>query len=150
MFGKTIVTDRKVIWFGDEGCVYVYSGVEKRPEPWCQLMLEIKQKVEEETGCKYNSCLANLYHHGNEGMGWHSDNEKELGKEPVIAVVSLGAERKFKFKHRETKQGVDVHLERGSLLVMAGRTQEAWLHALPKTKKVDSPRISLTFRNIVS
>jgi len=101
MFGKEITTGRKVIWYGDPNCTYTYSGKLKTPTPWHALVLQLKTITELNTNHLYNSCLANLYHNGDEGMGWHSDNEKELGKEPNISVISLGAERKFKFKHRQ-------------------------------------------------
>ena len=110
--------------------------------------MELKEIVEKESGETYNSCLLNLYHSGSEGMSWHSDGEKMLKKNGAIASVSLGAERKFSFKHKETKQKIDIILERGSLLVMKETTQANWLHRLPPTKKVHSPRINLTFRTI--
>jgi len=148
MFGKEITTGRKVIWYGDPNCTYTYSGKLKTPTPWHALVLQLKTITELHTNHLYNSCLANLYHNGDEGMGWHSDNEKELGKEPNISVISLGAERKFKFKHRQTKEVVDLTLEHGSLLTMSGSTQQHWLHTLPKTKKIHEPRVSLTYRKI--
>lgn len=149
MFGKTIVTDRKVIWYGEPGCSYTYSGIKKEPRPWSALMRNLKERVEPHLGMEFNSCLANLYHHGEEGMGWHSDDEPELGEEPEIAVISLGAERKFKFKHKTSNEVVDQVLGAGSLLVMQGKAQQQWWHSLPKSKRVTEPRISLTFRKIV-
>lgn len=116
--------------------------------PWTRELLELKKLCEQESGETYNSCLLNLYHSGDEGMAWHSDGEKDLKRHGAIASLSLGAERRFAFKHKSTKQKVDVFLEKGSLLVMKGRTQEHWLHRLPPTKKVSSPRINLTFRTI--
>jgi alkylated DNA repair dioxygenase AlkB len=106
--------------------------------------------VEAKTGETFNSCLLNLYHSGEEGMAWHSDGEKDLKKNGAIASLSFGAERRFLFKHKETKQNVSVQLEKGSLLVMKGSTQTHWLHRLPPTKKVKTPRINLTFRTIES
>ena len=149
MFGKTIVTDRKVIWFGDEGLSYTYSGVKKQPLAWNPVVQGLKSLVEQEVGCGFNSCLANLYHHGGEGMGWHSDDEPELGPCPTIAVISLGATRKFKLKHKATGTVVDVMLEHGSLTVMSGQCQECWRHTLAKSARVAEPRISLTFRKIL-
>ena len=148
MFGKRIQTTRKVAWFGDLDYQYSYSSSVKRAIPWTPELISIKNLIEKETGEVFNSCLLNLYHNGNEGMGWHQDNEKELGKNPVIASLSLGTTRKFAFKHIQTKQKVDIVLEAGSLLIMKGKTQENWLHSLPKTTKVTFPRVNLTFRNI--
>ena len=148
MFGKTIITKRKVAWYGDKQYEYIYSNTRKVALAWTAHLLEIKQAVEAETGILFNSCLLNLYHDGTEGMGWHSDDEKPLGTHPVIASVSLGATRKFAFKHKLTKQSVSLILENGSLLLMQGKTQEAWLHALPKMARVKGMRINLTFRKI--
>ena len=105
--------------------------------------------VEKETGETFNSCLLNLYHSGDEGMAWHSDGEKDLKKNGAIGSLSFGAERKFSFKHKETKETVSIQLEHGSLLVMKGATQTNWLHRLPPTKRINQPRINLTFRTIV-
>lgn len=149
IFGKHFVTKRKAAWYGDNEYLYTYSNTTKQALVWTKELLELKAVVEEITGTKFNSCLLNLYHDGNEGMSWHSDDEKSLGKDTVIASVSLGAERKFSFKHKVTKQSVSVILESGSLLVMEGATQTNWLHCLPKTTKVKNPRINLTFRTIV-
>ena len=148
MFGKQIVTDRKVAWFADLNYQYTYSNSVKNALQWTPELLYLKNLVELKTGEKFNSCLLNLYHNGNEGMGWHSDNEKELGKHPVIASLSFGATRKFSLKHNTDKQKIDVVLEPGSLLVMKGETQEKWKHSLPKSKKIINPRINLTFRYI--
>lgn len=148
MFGKRIITARKVAWFGDLKYQYSYSSTIKNALAWTPELLALKNLIELKTGEKFNSCLLNLYHNGNEGMGWHQDNEKELGENPVIASLSLGAERKFSFKHIITKQKVDIILQSGSLILMKGETQEKWLHSLPKTTKVKTPRINLTFRNI--
>lgn len=148
IFGKRIVTSRKVAWFGDTDYKYSYSNSVKQALPWTSELILLKKLVEEKTGEVFNSCLLNLYHNGNEGMGWHQDNEKELGKNPVIASLSLGAIRKFSFKHIENKQNVSVILEAGSLLVMKGETQAKWQHSLPKSKKIKTPRVNLTFRHI--
>ncbi|RFC55606.1 alpha-ketoglutarate-dependent dioxygenase AlkB family protein [Brumimicrobium aurantiacum] len=149
IYGKLIVTKRKVAWYGDEPFEYTYSKTTKSALPWTKELLELKEIIEEKSGETYNSCLLNLYHSGEEGMAWHSDAEKDLKKNGAIASLSFGAERKFLFKHKETKQNVSVILEKGSLLVMKGTTQTNWLHRLPPTKKVKTPRINLTFRTIV-
>lgn len=112
--------------------------------------MQLKAIVEELTGQKHNSCLLNLYHTGDEGMAWHSDDEKSLGKNTSIASLSFGAERKFALKHRVSKDPVSLILENGSLLVMKGATQTNWLHSLPKSKKITEPRINLTFRTMVA
>ncbi|WP_179349696.1 alpha-ketoglutarate-dependent dioxygenase AlkB family protein [Winogradskyella pacifica] len=150
IFGKLIITKRKVAWYGDQPFSYTYSKTTKSALPWNKELLELKQMVEVKTGETFNSCLLNLYHSGEEGMAWHSDGEKDLKKNGAIASLSFGAERRFLFKHKETKQNVSVQLEKGSLLVMKGSTQTHWLHRLPPTKKVKTPRINLTFRTIES
>jgi alkylated DNA repair dioxygenase AlkB len=149
IFGRHIITKRKVAWYGDAGYSYAYSGTTRHALPWTKELLELKAIVESLTDTVYNSCLLNLYHTGDEGMAWHSDDEKALGKDSTIASLSFGAERKFALKHRVTKQGTSVLLEHGSLLVMKGTTQSHWLHSLPKTKKVTMPRVNLTFRTMV-
>jgi alkylated DNA repair dioxygenase AlkB len=149
MFGKLIVTARKVAWYGDAGFSYTYSGTTKQALPWTPELRELKAIAEERTGAVFNSCLLNLYHDGREGMGWHSDDEKSLVRDGCIASMSFGAERRFSFRHKRTKGIVSVLLESGSLLVMAGETQSHWHHQLPKSAKVTSPRINLTFRTMV-
>ncbi|MBU2922777.1 alpha-ketoglutarate-dependent dioxygenase AlkB [Winogradskyella psychrotolerans] len=148
IFGKLIITKRKVAWYGDQPFSYTYSKTTKSALPWNKELLELKKMVEAKTGETFNSCLLNLYHSGEEGMAWHSDGEKDLKKNGAIASLSFGAERHFLFKHKATKQNVSVQLEKGSLLVMKGSTQTHWLHRLPPTKKVKTPRINLTFRTI--
>lgn len=148
IYGKLIITKRKVAWYGDKPFDYTYSKTTKSALPWTPELLELKDLIEIKTGETFNSCLLNLYHNGDEGMAWHSDAEKDLKKNGAIGSLSFGAERTFLFKHKETKQTVSVHLENGSLLVMKGNTQTHWLHRLPPTKKVKSPRINLTFRTI--
>lgn len=149
IFGKLIITKRKVAWYGDTAFEYTYSNRTKQALIWTKELLELKAIIEKQTEEKFNSCLVNLYHDGEEGMGWHSDAEKDLKKNGAIASLSLGAERKFAFKHKKTKETVSVLLEHGSLLVMKGTTQAHWLHRLPPTKLVKKPRINLTFRSIV-
>ena len=148
IFGKHITTKRIVAWYGDSEYLYTYSNTTKRALVWTKELSELKQIAEELAGIKFNSCLLNLYHNGNEGMGWHSDDEKPLGKNNTIASFSFGAERKFSFKHKHTKQTVSVVLEHGSLLIMKDATQTNWLHSLPKSKNITEPRINLTFRTI--
>jgi alkylated DNA repair dioxygenase AlkB len=149
IFGKRIVTARKVAWYGDSNFAYTYSGTTKEALPWNTELRALKALVEQITGSTFNSCLLNLYHHGDEGMAWHSDDEKSLARDSSIASISLGAERKFCFKHKRTAEAASVILEHGSLLVMRGATQTHWLHSLPKTKKVTAPRINLTFRTML-
>lgn len=148
IFGKEIITKRKVAWYGDQPFAYTYSNTTKYALPWTKELDALKNIVEAETGETFNSCLLNLYHTGEEGMAWHSDDEKDLKKNGAIASLSLGAERKFAFRHKLTKEKVELYLPHGSLLVMKGTTQSHWLHRLPPTKKVPGARINLTFRNI--
>ena len=149
IFGRHIVTKRKTAWYGDRPYAYTYSRTTKQALPWTQGLRELKARVEAISGATFNSCLLNLYHSGNEGMGWHSDDEKTLVENAPIVSLSLGAERKFSLKHKETKQSVSVILENGSLLLMKGTTQTHWVHSLPKNKKVTNPRVNLTFRAMV-
>lgn len=149
IYGKHIVTQRKVAWYADKNFAYTYSKTTKIALPWTKELLELKALVEKQCKTTFNSCLLNLYHSGEEGMSWHSDDEKALGKDTCIASVSLGAERKFSVKHKETKESLSLVLAHGSLLVMQGAMQTHWLHALPKTKKVRTARINLTFRTII-
>ncbi len=149
IFGKLITTKRKVAWYGENEYYYTYSNITKKANFWTKELLELKNIVEFKSKETYNSCLLNLYHSGEEGMGYHSDDEKMMKEKGAIASLSLGAERKFSFKHKKSKQRVDVFLERGSLLVMKDETQIHWNHRLPPTKKVKTPRINLTFRTII-
>lgn len=149
LFGQKRILSRKVAWMGDGEFTYSYSGTSKVAAPWTPALLTIKERVESECSHEFNSCLLNLYHDGSEGMGWHSDDEKTLGENPLIASVSLGAERIFKLKHRKSGEVVSVLLQNGSLLVMKGETQHHWVHTMPKTKKITTPRINLTFRTFL-
>ncbi|KYQ84022.1 DNA methylase [Acinetobacter sp. NRRL B-65365] len=149
IFGKLLTTKRKVAWYGDRRFEYTYSNMNKYALPWTTELLELKQLTERLTGETFNSCLLNLYHSGDEGMAWHSDAETDLKKDGAIASLSFGAERKFAFKHKQSKEKVELYLEHGSLLVMKDTTQTYWLHRLPPTKKVNAARINLTFRTIV-
>jgi alkylated DNA repair dioxygenase AlkB len=149
IFGRHIITARKVAWYGDKDFSYTYSGTTKQARAWTPELAELKALVEKLTNTNFNSCLLNLYHDGNEGMAWHSDDEKSLGKDSTIASVSFGAEREFRLKHKRTDERASVLLESGSLLVMKDTTQTHWLHCIPKSKKVLTPRINLTFRTMV-
>ncbi|SEB51059.1 Alkylated DNA repair dioxygenase AlkB [Tenacibaculum sp. MAR_2009_124] len=148
IFGKRMVTKRKVAWYAEKPFEYSYSNTTKTALPFNKELLELKKLIEKETQETYNSCLLNLYHDGSEGMAWHSDGEKDLKKNGAIASVTFGAERKFAFKHKKSKEVVSLVLQHGSLLVMKDTTQTHWLHRLPPTKKVHRPRINLTFRTI--
>jgi alkylated DNA repair dioxygenase AlkB len=148
MFGKRIVTQRRMAWYGDQGKPYRYSGILRAPKPWTGTLQEIQHFINTTFQTSLNACLLNLYRNGEEGMGWHSDDEPELGKEPIIASLSLGAERAFDFKHKDSDYKQRIYLQNGSLLLMKGATQKHWKHALPKSKKVLAPRINLTFREI--
>lgn len=149
IFGKHIITKRKVAWYGDQPFEYTYSNITKSALPWTKELLDLKALAEQNSGETYNSCLLNLYHNGDEGMAWHSDGEKDLKKNGAIASLSFGAERKFAFKHKQSKQTISLLLENGSLLIMKDETQTHWLHRLPPTKLINKPRINLTFRTIV-
>ena len=149
VFGKTYQQPRLTALYGENGKSYTYSGITMKPLPFTSLLKEIKDSIETITKETFTTVLLNLYRNGQDSNGWHSDDEKELGKNPVIASVSFGAERVFHLKHKADKNlKKSIQLQHGSLLTMKGSTQEKWKHQLPKTKKVDSPRINLTFRAI--
>ena len=148
MFNKKVITKRKVAWYASGAFDYTYSKVTRSALPWTPELLDLKHRIEAISGETFNSCLLNLYHNGDEGMAWHSDSERQLKRNGAIASVSLGAERQFMFQHKNTKETHASMLQHGSLLVMKGVTQTHWLHRLPPTKKVHSPRINLTFRTI--
>jgi alkylated DNA repair dioxygenase AlkB len=149
IFGKKIVTKRQVAWYGEREFEYTYSKITKKANLWTPELVLLKKKIEQKSGETFNSCLLNLYHSGKEGMAWHSDAEKDLKKNGAIASLSFGAERKFDFKHKQTKETISLNLEHGSLLIMKGATQTHWWHRLPLTQKVKETRINLTFRTIV-
>lgn len=148
IFGKRIVTKRKVAWYGDKAFAYSYSNTTKYALPWTNDLLKLKELVQQLTGESFNSCLLNLYHNGSEGMAWHSDDEKDLKRDGAIASLSFGAERKFAFRHKSSGEKRTLTLEHGSLLVMKGVTQSYWLHRLPPSRLIRTPRINLTFRTI--
>lgn len=149
IYGKHIITARKVAWYGDSDFGYAYSGITRQALPWNEQLLQLKATIEEHCHTRFNSCLLNLYDHGDQGMAWHSDDEKSLGLNTTIASVSFGAERRFRFKHKRTAQTAEIVLEHGSLLVMKDSTQTHWLHSIPKSKRITEPRINLTFRTFV-
>jgi alkylated DNA repair dioxygenase AlkB len=148
VFNKLHNEPRLSAWYGDPGCSYTYSGVTLQPLTWTEPLLEIKRMCEELCGATFNSVLANLYRDGNDSMGWHADDEPELGPNPTIASVSFGAERRFDLRHKVTKEKVQVVLPHGSVLIMSGKTQTHWMHSIAKTKKVSGPRVNLTYRFI--
>jgi alkylated DNA repair dioxygenase AlkB len=151
IFGKEVLQPRLTAWYGDENKTYRYSGLTMKPLPWTDTLLQIKERVEHASSYRFNSVLLNFYRDGQDSMGWHRDNEKELGENPVIASVSFGAERKFQFRHyKDQKTIISLVLNHGSLLLMSGATQSCWQHRLPKSSIMQTPRINLTFRNIIS
>jgi Alkylated DNA repair protein len=151
IFGVRRRVPRLVAWHGDPGASYVYSGTPHEPQAWTPALLEIRDVVETLTGQRYNSVLLNLYRNGDDGMGWHADDEPALGRNPAIASVSLGATRRFRLRHRRRRDAaMALDLEHGSLLLMAGPTQHHYVHAVPKTARNVGERINLTFRSVVS
>lgn len=148
VYGRQVKIPRLQAWYGDDELSYTYSGLTMKALPWTKALEAIKTQVEQATGYQFNACLANLYRDGNDTVGWHSDDEPELGEQPVIASVSLGAERDFQMKHKSSSEKLTIPLKSGSLLTMSGETQNAWQHCLPRTKRVKSPRINLTFRRV--
>ena len=151
MYGKAIDVPRLVAWYGDTNSHYRYSNIDHSPEPWAQVLLDLKARVEQRVESCFNSVLLNLYRDGNDSVAWHSDDEPELGKEPVIASLSLGAEREFQFRKKNNPSiKLAISLPHGSLLMMSGRSQHDWEHQLPKRRRVNEPRINLTFRRIVN
>jgi alkylated DNA repair dioxygenase AlkB len=149
--GKTIPLPRLSAWYGDQGNSYTYSGITMHPQPWTLPLLWIKEQIEAIAPITFNSVLANLYRNGQDSVSWHSDNEPELGKTPIIGSVSFGATRKFSFKPKKkgNQQSHDIHLKHGDLLLMQGETQKYWLHQNPKTRTPVTARINLTFRQVL-
>lgn len=146
MFGREVAEPRLSAWYGDEA--YTYSGITLEPRPFTPTLERLKAICEHEAGTPFNSVLVNLYRNGDDSMGWHADDEPELGTEPVIASLSLGATRRFKFRHRRTREVIEHDLTGGSLLVMSGASQSGWMHSIPKQKRVIDARVNLTFRSI--
>lgn len=146
MFGKHLVMGRKTAWYGLQPFRYAYSHIERTALPFSTVLEELRKKSEDTTGCVFNSALLNLYHHGMEGMGKHSDDEDSIVPNSGIASLSFGSERAFVFLHKKTREKVKLSLPNGSLLLMKDRCQACWWHELPKTKRVITPRINITFR----
>ncbi len=149
LYGRWLKVPRLMCWYGDKQAQYKYSGVNHLPLPWTKALLAVKQKIESIYPCQFNSVMANLYRNGDDSMGCHADNEKELGSKPLIASLSLGEQRLLKFRHQHSQQVFDVVLRHGDLLIMAGEIQQNWRHELPKTKKRVGERINLTFRWVI-
>ncbi|TGE26489.1 alpha-ketoglutarate-dependent dioxygenase AlkB family protein [Hymenobacter metallicola] len=154
LFGKAVPQPRLTAWHGEPTAHYTYSGLAWVPQPWTPVLQALRTQVEAATNARFNSVLLNLYRTGQDSMGWHADNEPELGLEPVIASVSLGSTRRFRLKPRDVQQTphppLTLELTSGSLLVMRGLTQQQWLHAVPKTAQPVGPRLNLTFRRIIN
>lgn len=148
MYGRVINFPRLTAWYGDNDKPYSFSGITLQPLGWTEILIEIKKRLESVAKTNFNSVLLNLYRNGNDSISWHTDAEKELGKNPIIASVNFGATRKFQMRHRTTKEKIEINLEHGSLLIMRGELQHFWQHQVPKTKKKVEERINLTFREI--
>jgi len=150
MFGKDTKIPRLQCWIGDEGCEYRYSGKQLNRQIWSQDLIMIRKKIYEELKIDFNSVLANYYRDGKDSMGWHSDDEKELGPDPTIASISFGSERDLVFRNKITKETIAIPQTNGCLILIDGKTQKNWQHSIKKTQKVIGPRINLTFRNIIN
>jgi len=151
MYGKINPIPRLSAWYGDEGTSYTYSGIAMSPSPWTSLLLEIRQQLNDLSGNDFNSLLANLYRDGNDSVGWHADDEAELGENPTIASLSFGESRRFLMKQKGNEgEKLSLDLNNGDLLIMKGATQQNWLHQIPRSRKQLGARINLTFRSITS
>lgn len=152
LYGKTFKLPRLSAWHGDPGCCYTYSGIVLQSISWTDTLFCIKKNIEQALSSRFNSVLLNLYRTGQDSINWHSDDEKELGQDPLIASLSLGGTRQFDIKHKfdTTRKKISIQLQHGSLLVMRGNTQHYWKHRITKTRKPVPQRINLTFRTIVS
>lgn len=149
MYGKEVLAPRLMAWFGDSDKTYAFSGTRFEPYAWTPELRDLKLAIEQRTGFTFNSVLLNYYRNGNDSVAWHGDDEYELGKNPVIASVSLGQERRFEFRYRpDHSRKYGLTLENGSLLIMKGDLQHTWEHRVPKSKTLNGPRINLTFRTI--
>lgn len=148
LYGKVQKFPRLTAWYGNKDKPYTFSGITLVPNYWTQQLFKIKEKVESQCNTDFNSVLLNLYRNGSDSISWHTDAEKELGTNPLIASVSFGGTRKFQLKHQQTNEKIEIELEHGSLLIMQGSLQHYWKHQIPKTKKAVSERINLTFREI--
>ena len=149
LFGKEYITSRKTAWYGDKPFRYTYSKITKTALTWFDTLIALKGLVEDTVNENFNACLLNLYHSGTDSIGWHADNEPEIEKNSAIASISLGSARRFVFKHKLQHDKVSIILKPGSFLLIKGSTQSHWLHALPSTKRVNEPRINLTFRHMI-
>lgn len=149
LFGKEYLVPRLEAFYASKNQTYAYSGQKLTTNTFTPLLVSIKSTIEQSTSFHFNSLLANLYRTGNDSNGWHADNEKELGKNPVIASLSFGADRLFELQHNQTKEKIKLTLNAGSLLIMGGSMQHCWKHRIAKNKKIQSGRINLTFRTIV-
>ncbi|GAB2946573.1 alpha-ketoglutarate-dependent dioxygenase AlkB [Hymenobacter coalescens] len=154
LFGREVLQPRLTAWHGDAGTAYRYSGLRLEPQPWTPVLQELRQRVQVAANTTFNSVLLNLYRSGQDSMGWHADDEPELGPAPVIASVSLGAARRFRLRPRPgvglAHPPLGLELPSGSLLLMQGDTQRYWQHAVPKTAQLLGPRLNLTFRYIMA
>lgn len=148
MYGKQVNFPRLTAWYGDNDKPYSFSGITLNPHPWTSELLEIKKLIEPICGVSFNSVLLNLYRNGEDSISWHTDAEKELGQNPLIASVNFGAERRFQLRHNDTKETIEIILKHGSLLVMKGELQHYWKHQVPKQKNIQRERVNLTFRVI--
>ncbi len=148
LFGRWVEVPRLMCWYGDSDAHYRYSGTDHAPIAWNDTLLSIKAEIEKYSGTMFNSVMANLYRNGQDSMGCHSDDEKELGKNPLVASLSFGESRLLRFRHKRNEKKVEIELRHGDLLLMAGELQHHWRHELPKSKKVQKARINLTFRKI--
>jgi alkylated DNA repair dioxygenase AlkB len=146
MYGKPVLFPRLMAWYGDTGSSYAFSGKTYTPQAWTDELLKIKDRIEPTAGVRFNSVLLNRYRSGKDSMGWHADDEPELGRNPVIASVNLGATRRFLLRHVKAGLKYELELRHGSLLVMSGALQHHWQHQVPKTARVSGERINLTFR----
>lgn len=148
MYGKQVSFPRLTAWYGDNDKPYSFSGLTLNPHPWTSELLEIKNLIEPKCEVNFNSVLLNMYRDGNDSISWHTDAEKELGQNPVIASVNFGSERKFQLRHNDTRETIEIVLKHGSLLIMSGELQHYWKHQVPKQKNVSTIRVNLTFRVI--
>jgi len=151
VWGRLVLQPRLTAWYGDAGANYAYSGIQLRPHPWTPLLLDIKTRIEDAVGATFNSVLLNYYRDHNDSIGFHSDDESELGDRPIIASLSFGEERIFVLKHKRLREAkpLRLRLASGSLLLMAGDTQHCWRHGIPKESRQCGPRVNLTFRRII-
>jgi len=150
LFGKRIAEPRLSTWHSEADITYRYSGSLRTPQPWSKLLESLRDECSAKTGAQFNAVFVNLYRDGADGVGWHADNEPCNGPEPTIASLSFGATRRFDLRHRESRETVSAQLDAGSLLVMSGLSQRAWVHRVPQSKRIKEPRVNLTFRNVVN